>query len=61
MKNPRTTIRNCQTSDAKIFLSTARGAFPGTHGVSYIRAASTVKGLPQPYVALGVEALRGSP
>jgi hypothetical protein len=47
-EEPRTTIRNCQTSDAKIFLSAARGALPGTQRVSYSRAAFAVKVLPRP-------------
>jgi hypothetical protein len=47
-KNPTATMRNCQTSDAKTFLSATPGGSPSTQRVSYIRGASAVIGLPRP-------------
>src|SRR5215210_540551 len=47
-ENPRTTIRNCQTSDAITFLSAPQATVLGAHIVSYISAASAVTGLPRP-------------
>jgi hypothetical protein len=47
-ENPRTPTKNCQISDANIFLFAARGAVPGTQRVSYSRTAFAVKGLPRP-------------